>query len=161
MLNYSIHEYEIDLSEETVPVLTSSCIDPGYEAVFSCTVYGGVTTVWQGLALENCSDGSVILRHSQFGNGLTINKTCGTSGQVVGHATSAENGSYTSQLTISITQQAIEEQITCAKDGGINGSIQIMPSTGMHEYVINACTSLYYNEHMHCTVHECRDKIIN
>ena len=72
--------YEIDLSEGTV--LTSSCICSGQEAVFRCTIDGGVTTVWRGSALENCSDGSITLRHSQFGNQLTVNKTCGTTGQV-------------------------------------------------------------------------------
>ena len=102
MLNCSIREYETDLSEGTV--LTSSCICPGYEAEFYCTVDGSVATVWRESALENCSDGSIILRHSQYDNGHTINEICGTSGQVVGQAISAENRSYTSQLTINITQ---------------------------------------------------------
>ena len=87
--------------------MITSCIPvcPGQEATIRCTVDGGVPTLWRGSALENCLDGSIILRHSQFGNRYTINKTCGISGQVIGQAISAENGSYTSQLTINITQQ--------------------------------------------------------
>ena len=119
-------------------VSSKTCICPGYEAVFECTVDDGVTTVWQGSALENCSDGTVILRHSKFDEGHTINETCGTSGQVVGHAISAENGSYTSQLIIGITPQIIGSLIECAtEDERLNHSdIQIMLSTGMEVLIL-------------------------
>ena len=130
--SYSIHEiqYEIELSEGTV--LTGSCICPEQEAVFNCTVDGGATTVWKGSALENCSDGSIILRHSQFNNEHTISKTCGISGQVIGQGISVENGSYTSQLILSITQQIIGSNIACTADGENNyRDIQITPSAGM------------------------------
>ena len=112
--DYSVHDYEIDLSEGTV--LTSSCIYSGQEAVFKCTVDGGVTTTWRGSALENCLDGSVTLRHSQFGNGLSITKTCGTTGQVTAQAISAENGSYTSNLIFEDTQQIVGSQIICTNN---------------------------------------------
>ena len=119
-------------------VSSKTCICPGYEAVFECTVDAGVTTVWRGSALENCSDGTVILRHSQFDEGHTINETCGTSGQVVGHAISVENGSYTSQLIISITPQIIGSLIECATDdeGSNHSDIQIMLSTGMEVLIL-------------------------
>ena len=119
-------------------VSSKTCICPGHEAVFECTVDDGVTTVWQGSALENCSDGTVILRHSKFDEGHTINETCGTSGRVVGHAISAENGSYTSQLIISITPQIIGSLIECAtEDERLNHSgIQIMLSTGMEVLIL-------------------------
>ena len=109
----------------------SSCICPGHEAVFECIVDDGVTTIWQGSALENCSDGTVILRHSKFDEGHTINETCGTSGQVVGHAISAENGSYTSQLVISVTQQTIGSLIQCTTDSESGSSTQTSVSTGI------------------------------
>ena len=109
----------------------SSCICPGYEAIFRCAVDGGATTTWTGSALENCSGGSITLRHSQFGNGTTINKTCGTTGQVIGQAISAENGSYTSQLTISnITQQMLVtgNRVICTMDGD---GTQLLVSKGI------------------------------
>ena len=96
--------------------MIASCICPGYEAVFECTVDDGVTTAWRGSALENCSDGTVILRHSKFDEGHTINETCGTSGPVVGRAISAENGSYTSQLSILVNQELNGSTIECATD---------------------------------------------
>ena len=112
----------------------SSCICPGYEAIFRCTVDGGATTVWRGSALENCSGGSIILRHSQFSNELTINKTCGLTGQIVGQAISVENGSYTSQLTISnITQQILitGHFVVCAVDGNNGSNTQVLVSRGI------------------------------
>lgn len=129
MFNNIIVLYVIDLSEGAV--LISSCIYSGQEAVFRCTVDGGVTTVWGGSALENCSDGSIILRHSQFSNGLTINKTCGATGQAIGQGISAENGSYTSKLIIENTQQIIGSQIICTRDGENNVTqFQIVSSKG-------------------------------
>ena len=100
--------------------------------MFRCTVDGGVTTVWRGSALENCSDGSIILRHSQFRDAYTINETCGTLGQVIiGEAISAENGSYTSQLTINITHQIIGSHVVCATDGEHSSSTQFSVSRGI------------------------------
>jgi hypothetical protein len=100
--------------------------------VFRCTVDGGVTTVWEGSALENCSDGSITLRHSQFSNRLTINKTCGATGQVIGQAISVENGSYTSKLIIEDTQQIIGNQIVCTMGGDNNVTLfQIVSSKGI------------------------------
>ena len=122
------------MANSSILTAVSSCICPGHEAVFECTVDDGVTTVWRGSALENCSDGTIILRHSQFDEGHTINETCGTSGPVVGRAISgpdsAENGSHTSQLTISVTEQIIGSLIECAANGEQLNGIQIRLSTG-------------------------------
>ena len=82
-----------------------------------------------GSALENCSDGpDLTLCHSQFHDGFTINKTCGTSGQVIGEAISAENGSYMSRLTINITQQTIGSHVVCATVGGHGSNTQVSVS---------------------------------
>ena len=123
-----MHDYEIDLSEGTV-LTTSSCICSGQEAVFRCTVDGGVTTTWTGSALENCSDGSITLRHSLFGNGTTINKTCGATGQVIGQAISAENGSYTSNFIIKDAQQIVGSQIICTNNMDDESNVTIFQIT--------------------------------
>ena len=116
-------------------VLTISCICSGQEAAIRCTVDGGVVT-WKGSALENCSADSITLRHSQFDNRLTINKTCGTTGQVIGQAISAENGSYTSNLIIEDTQQIVGSQIICTNNADDESNVilfQIMSSEGIIE----------------------------
>ena len=121
----------IDSSDETVLRMITSYICPGQEAVFRCTVDGGVASIWQGSAIENCSDGSVILRHSQFGNGLTINKTCGASGSITGEAISAENGSYISHLTIFAYEELNGGIIECTTVGELLASrIQVLLITG-------------------------------
>ena len=112
--------------------------------MFTCTVDGGVTTVWRGSALENCSDGSIILRHSQFRDAYTIIETCGTLGQVIGQAISTGNGSYTSQLTINSTQQIIGSHVVCATDGEHSSSTQITSSMGMHEYDNHNVQCIYF-----------------
>jgi hypothetical protein len=127
------HINTIDPSDETELRTITSYICPGQEAVFRCTVDGGVTTVWEGSALENCSDSSVTLRHSLFGNGLTINKRCGTSGSIVGQAISVENGSYISQLIIFAYQELNGSIIECSTDGEFLASrIQVHLITGIH-----------------------------
>ena len=134
LLLYGVWWLWLDLSDGALLETVSSCICPGQEAIFRCTIDGGVATTWRGSALENCSDGSITLRHSQFGNGNTINKTCGTTGQVTGQAISAENGSYTSQLTISnITQQMLitGNHVICATNSENGNSTQVLVSRGI------------------------------
>ena len=107
-------------------MLTNLSICSGQEAVFRCTIDGGVTTTWRGSALENCSDGSITLRHSQFGSGTTINKTCGTTGQVIGQAISTENGSYSSKLIIEDTEQIVGSQIICTNSTSVDDESNVI-----------------------------------
>ena len=122
----------VDLSSDVTELrMINSYICPGQEAVFRCRAHGGVTTIWRGSALENCSDGSIILRHSQFGSGLTINKTCGAIGSIVGQAITAENGSYISDLIVFAYQELNGSYIECAHDGEFAASrIQVFILTG-------------------------------
>ena len=96
--------------------LTTLCTCPGYEAVYECTVNGPGATVWRGTALEECTGGKIVLRHSDFESGYNLNKTCGASGPVVGRALSVANDSYTSQLTINVSQHLNGSTIECASD---------------------------------------------
>ena len=142
LLQYALflmYEYDIDLSEGTMLTNLSIKFCSGQGAVFRCTVDGGVTTTWTGPALENCSDGSITLRHSQFGNGITINKTCGVTGQVIGQGISTENGSYTSNLIIEDTQRIIGSQISCTNNVDDESNItlfQIISTKGILRYNI-------------------------
>ena len=72
----------------------SSCICPGYEAIFECVVIGGVVTSWSGTAFDHCSSDRIVLRHSQFiQSGYSFNETCGDSGPIIGRAVSVVNDS--------------------------------------------------------------------
>ena len=113
----------------------SSCICPGYEAVFECVVTGGGATIWNVSAFDNCTNDRIILRHSLFNqSGYNINDTCRGSGQVIGRAVSVVNNSYISQLTINITQSLIGANVVCARqsDGtSLVGMEQIQLITGI------------------------------
>ena len=76
---------------------------------------------------------------SQFEFGHNINQTCGASGPVVDHgrAVSFVSNSYTSQLTINVSQHLNGSTIECASDSGRQvGSSQILitgtPLHSMH-----------------------------
>ena len=111
--------------------MITSCTCPGTEVVFECAVAGGGATIWQETALQECTGGRIILRHSQFVSGHIISQTCGTSGPVVGRAISVVSDSYSSQLTINVSQHLNGSTIECASDSGIQvGSRQILLPTG-------------------------------
>ena len=114
--------------------MISSCTCRGYEAVFECTVFGDGATIWQGTALQQCAGQRIILRHSQFEPGYNINQTCGSGGPVVGRAVSAVNGSYTSQLTINVSQQLNGSTIECANDNEsmVNTMVEVFLTTGAY-----------------------------
>ena len=57
-------------TEDNYSVITSeSCTCPGDELIFECTIEGDAGTYWQGTALEQCLQGRVLIRHSQFRSG--------------------------------------------------------------------------------------------
>ena len=117
----------------------SSCICPGYEAVFECVVTGGGVTIWSGTAFDHCSqtgDGSgITLRHSEFiHTEYNSSQSCGESGPIIGRAVSIVNGSYISQLTINITQSLIGTNVDCTRksNGTLHvGTEQILLTTGI------------------------------
>ena len=114
----------------------TSCICPGYEAIFECVVTGGTTTTWSGTAFDRCSSDEIILHHSQFNQfGHSFNETCGDSGPIIGRAVSVVNDSYTSQLIVNVSQSLIGENIECASDSGSHGGTkQILLTTGMVQF---------------------------
>ena len=113
----------------------SSCICPGYVAVFECVVTGDGVTVWSGTALHQCSIDGITLRHSYFSqSGYNISQNCGDSGPVTGRAVSVVNDSFTSQLTFNVSQGLIGANVECARriDGEyhIIGTEQILLTKG-------------------------------
>ena len=113
-------------------ITLTSCICPGYEAIFECVVIGGAITTWSGTALDNCSSDGIVLRHSQFNQfGYSANETCGDIGPIISHAVSVVNDSYTSQLILNVSQSLIGANIECSNhSGSIVGTKQILPTTG-------------------------------
>ena len=97
---FSIVGYALD----NMLSLISGCMCPGCTLTYECTVVGRPTgiTVWQGSALENCRNQEISLIHYQFGT--SVHQTCNNGSIVaVGQEFDSVNGSYTSQLNITVT----------------------------------------------------------
>ena len=70
-------------------ITPESCTCPEDELVFECTMDGDTGTYWQGIALEECLQSRILIRHSQFhGGGHIDRRSCGASGTFVVHTVS-------------------------------------------------------------------------
>ena len=107
--------------------VVSPCTCLGHQVIYECTVSGSGATTWGGTALEECPQGNILLRHSEYSEGLVINKTCGSNGVISGSAFSEGNGTYTSKLYLYVSNNTVGDTIECS--GGSeegNESAQIM-----------------------------------
>ena len=119
----------------------SSCICPGYEAVFECIVTGGGATTWNGTAFETCSNGNeIVLRHSIF-NQSGWSQYCGDSGPIIVHTVSVMNETFTSQLVVNVSQSLNGTNVECSSSSGSRvGTKQIQLTTGAYNhYMILLC----------------------
>ena len=103
----------------------SGCICPGHILTFECTVMRGVATVWRGSGF-NCSSSSnneilLLDSDSRLEESIARCNDGAISGQIVG----IENGTYTSQLSITISSDMIGHNIVCAAGATIVGSFII------------------------------------
>ena len=71
-------------------------------------------TLWRGSALDNCRGQEISLLHYQF---TSVRKTC-NNGSIVakGQELDSVNGSYTSQLNITVTCDMIGKTVECIHD---------------------------------------------
>ena len=99
-----------------------------------CTITGGGATVWQGTIFDGCQNKKITLRHSQFTSGRVISESCGTREPIVGCSVSAAGGSFTSQLTVTFSEDLCGKTVECANESGqIVGSKQIDISSGKYQ----------------------------
>ena len=105
-----------------------------------CTVVGRPfdVTVWGGSAF-NCSLDEIPLRHDRFTSRKGAHGEC-NNGSIVGQSLGTQNGSYTSQLNVTVTPDIIGENIECAHFDGVNtviGTFTITDSeAGVHVAII-------------------------
>lgn len=112
----------------------TSCVCPGHEIVFECTVEDELTTIWQGTIFDECADSDIVLSHIPFDSNVTRSRNCSDTGLVLGQLVSAVNDIYRSQLTLIFNQQLNNKTVECATDqNNIDGS-QILLATGNSMY---------------------------
>ena len=104
-------------SESTLVLLKnpSGCSCPGDTLTFECTVVGEPygLTVWS--ALSNCSGQEITILHRDFGvNTAAAFRNCYSSNNsIVARGLRVENGSYISQLNVTVTSDVIGKSIEC------------------------------------------------
>ena len=107
--------FPIESSSNEFTVLTS-CTCPGHQLIFECTAFGPAATLWSGTALEQCPGGQILMRHSNYQSGRSW--TC--SGPIVGNTIGVNNGSYTSQVVVTVSDGLNGREIQCSHDNGDN-----------------------------------------
>ncbi|XP_064397560.1 uncharacterized protein LOC135344313 isoform X2 [Halichondria panicea] len=94
------------------------CFCPGDMETYTCTVVGGVVTVWSGTAFDCPPANSVILLHGQYSGG-TAAATC-TSGAISGNGTLVDTSGvepcYTSELLVTISANMDGQTVMCSRD---------------------------------------------
>ena len=99
--------------------LISYCGCPGYTLSYKCAVAGSDhlgTTVWSGSAFD-CSGGEINLLHrfyngTESDTGVRAYGECNNS-SIVAQGVRVENGTYISQLNISVSNDMIGRSIEC------------------------------------------------
>ena len=120
--------------------VNSSCTCLGHQIIYECTVKGSGATTWGGTALQECQQGNIILRHSEYSSGLVINKNCGDNGVISAHTGSAENGTYTSALILYVSNNTVGDTIECSggSEEGVE-SAQVVQSNSRQKLINFNC----------------------
>ena len=97
--------------------------------MYECTVYGSSAAFWKGTAV-NCPESNNEINFNTFLNTASCNE-----GAINASVIRADNNSYTSQLTVSVTSVRNGGNISCFSEGadGLNvliGSVDLTITTG-------------------------------
>ena len=99
------------IAELSVPP-NAGCACSGDILIYSCTAIGAGNTLWEGSAFA-CVGNSIILRHSQFGVG--VSGEC-NDGNIVARSVDITNNCYTSQLSFRVSPTFNSKTIKCSHD---------------------------------------------
>ena len=98
-----------------VPANTG-CACLGSVLTFTCSITGGVSTLWNGTAFDCIGNGdSISLRHRLFGSG-GIAGVC-NNGAITGQSTGVDNECYTSQLNVTVDPSMSNKTVVCSQSG--------------------------------------------
>jgi hypothetical protein len=102
-------------NETVLTALTGyDCGCPGQNASYTCTVDGGVITVWGGTAF-NCIGNVILLRHENFPNAIG---EC-NNGAIRGYSIeNVDNIFFTSRLDVRLSADLQGRTISCSVDDG-------------------------------------------
>ena len=104
----------------------NDCTCPGHDQTFECTVVGEGATIWKGTAFDcTGTDNEIVLLHaSSSSSPLQCND-----GAIQGRIVRTINNTYTSQLTVAVTNELLGRSINCIHDSISSDSTIIIGST--------------------------------
>jgi hypothetical protein len=117
-------------SESALISNSNTCVCLGDVVIYKCTIMGGGiggSTIFRGSSFNCYSAGNIdrlALPHSQFAHPQGTKKSC-NNGTIIAQSLHGENGTYSSQLSITVTSELISDAIECAHDTGM-GAIEIV-----------------------------------
>jgi hypothetical protein len=85
--------------------------------------------------------GRIVLYHHQFSHPQGTTKEC-NNGAIIARSLHGENGTYTSQLSVTVTSELIGDTIECAHDNGTDIKVvgmTIINDTGVSLVHISVC----------------------
>ena len=114
--------------------MTNDCVCQGHNVTYECTVFGGGATVWKGTAFDcSLSSDEFVFFHGV--NYTLQNPLICNNGAIIGRSIRAENNSYTSQITVQISDELNGTSVVCAYD---NGTV-----TEIGSAILNIPTGIY------------------
>ena len=92
------------------------CACPGQQVAYECTTTGGTSTVWKA-NFFTCPNNAIPLRHSQFNSNVSAVGECNNR-MIVANGLHVSGSNYTSQITITVSENMIGEMLQCVQDNG-------------------------------------------
>ena len=107
----------------------ATCLCPGYEIFIKCTLAGSGVIQWRGTYFDLCIDGPITLRRSNSSEGI-ITRICDADRLTDARVISAMNHSFSSKLTVNVSEGMHRKTIECVHHNGsdeyIIGTTQIL-----------------------------------
>ena len=119
----------------------NDCTCEGHNVTYECTVFGSGATIWKGTAFD-CSEtnNELTIFHSININSTSERpKTC-NNGAITVHAIGADNDSYTSRITVQISDELNGTTVVCAHD---NGTDTIEVGSAVLSIITGTATSVF------------------
>ena len=109
-------------------IALSDCACPGRSQRFECRVVGDGATIWKGTAFECAStDNEIVFLHAHSSSSSSLQ--C-NDGAIQGRITdiNTTSNTYTSQLSVAVSNELEGRSINCIHDSGSDGSINVIGS---------------------------------
>ena len=124
----------------------NDCTCQGHNVTYECTVSGNGATIWTGTAFDCSSANNELIIFHSTNDTSEMSEYC-NNGAIIGRAIGAKNDSYTSQITIQVSNEFNGTTVVCAHDNGTDtieiGSAMLNITTGIGALQCNFAVEKY------------------